>query len=95
MGYRHDAAILGNSPEAYEKLLLDVLHGDGTNFSHWEEVSRSWELIDVIRQAWDEAHQDLPKYPAASMGPQEAFELLKKMEDSGSGNLINGIKNAV
>lgn len=53
------------------------------------------ELIDVIRQAWDEAHQDLPKYPAASMGPQEAFELLKKMEDSGSGNLINGIKNAV
>ena len=78
LGYRHDAAFLGNSPEAYEKLLLDVLHGDGTNFSHWEEVSRSWELIDVIRQAWDEAHQDLPKYPAASMGPQEAFELLKK-----------------
>lgn len=78
LGYRHDAAILGNSPEAYEKLLLDVLHGDGTNFSHWEEVSRSWELIDVIRQAWDEAHQELPKYPAASMGPQEAFDLLEK-----------------
>ena len=78
LGYRHDAAILGNSPEAYEKLLLDVLHGDGTNFSHWEEVSRSWELIDVIRQAWDEAHLELPKYPAASMGPQEAFDLLEK-----------------
>ncbi|MCL2681726.1 MAG: glucose-6-phosphate dehydrogenase, partial [Streptococcaceae bacterium] len=76
--YRHDSAVLGNSPEAYEKLILDVLNGDGTNFSHWEEVARSWELIDVIRQAWDSHPSQIPTYLAGSMGPEQAFQLLEK-----------------
>lgn len=78
LSFRHDSEFLGNSPEAYEKLFLDVLQGDGTNFSHWEEAARAWELIDVVRQAWDNEEGSLPTYPARSMGPVEAFDLLAR-----------------
>ena len=78
LNFRHDSEYLGNSPEAYEKLFLDVLNGDGTNFSHWEEAARAWELIDVIRQAWDADQTDMPTYPARTMGPKAAFDLLAK-----------------
>ncbi|PCR99614.1 glucose-6-phosphate dehydrogenase [Lactococcus fujiensis] len=78
LSFRHDSEFLGNSPEAYEKLFLDVLKGDGTNFSHWEEAARAWELIDVVRNAWDEQTSALPTYTARSMGPKEAFDLLAR-----------------
>ncbi|WP_165003143.1 MULTISPECIES: glucose-6-phosphate dehydrogenase [unclassified Enterococcus] len=76
--YRNSAEMVENSPEAYEKLLLDALNGDGTNFSHWEEVAQSWHIVDVIRKAWDQSHPEFPNYKAGSMGPQAAFELLEK-----------------
>ncbi|MDR1522088.1 MAG: glucose-6-phosphate dehydrogenase [Streptococcaceae bacterium] len=76
--YRNKASILSNSPEAYEKLILDVLNGKRANFSHWDEVARSWELIDVICNAWDNYPQKIPTYKAYTMGPHEAFELLEK-----------------
>lgn len=78
LNFRHDSEFLGNSPEAYEKLFLDVLNGDGTNFSHWEEAARAWELIDVIRNAWDADTSDMPTYSARSMGPKAAFDLLER-----------------
>jgi glucose-6-phosphate 1-dehydrogenase len=78
LSYRHDAEVLGNSPEAYEKLILDTLNGDSTNFSHWEEVEASWKLIDVITNVWENSNQDLPTYSAGTMGPNESFELLRK-----------------
>lgn len=63
-------------PEAYEKLLLDALAGDATNFTHWEEVAYSWKFVDAIRQAWDNSQQPLVEYPCGSMGPKQADELL-------------------
>ncbi|MFV0556452.1 MAG: glucose-6-phosphate dehydrogenase [Lactovum sp.] len=78
LAFRHDAEYLGNSPEAYETLFLDVLNGNSMNFTHWREAERSWELIDVIREAWDKNDQKLPNYAAGTMGPKEAFELLEK-----------------
>lgn len=77
LSYRHDSEFLGNSPEAYEKLFLDILNGDGTNFSHWEEAALAWKLVDSIREAWDMDTKPIPKYAAGTMGPQEAFDLLK------------------
>jgi glucose-6-phosphate 1-dehydrogenase len=76
--YRHDATVLSNSPEAYEKLILDVLNGERANFSQWDEVESSWELIDVIRSSWDKNLQEIPKYKVHTMGPYEAFELLEE-----------------
>ena len=66
------------SPEAYEKLILDVLMGDETHFAHWGEVAESWKFVDAIKKAWDESDQPIPLYPANSMGPKEAFDLLEK-----------------
>ena len=66
-----------NSPEAYERLILDCMEGDMTNFTHWEEVAASWKFVDRIRQAWDnESSVQFPNYPAGSSGPQESFDLL-------------------
>ncbi|MCO8293828.1 glucose-6-phosphate dehydrogenase [Tetragenococcus halophilus] len=76
--HRNSADIIENTPEAYEKLLLDVLNGDGTNFTHWDEVAQSWRIVDRIRQTWDKDQQTPPGYPAGTMGPKEAYQLLEK-----------------
>lgn len=78
LDYRHSAESLDNSPEAYEKLILDCLKGDSTNFTHWDEVAQSWRLVDVIRQTWDKDQTDIPKYASGTMGPDCAFDLLTK-----------------
>lgn len=66
-----------SSPEAYERLILDCMEGDMTNFTHWEEVAASWKFVDCIRQAWDaDSSVQFPNYPAGSSGPQESFDLL-------------------
>lgn len=74
--HRNSAEVIANTPEAYEKLMLDALNGDGTNFTHWDEVAASWRIVDKIREAWDNDDAPVPSYPAGSMGPKEAFDLL-------------------
>lgn len=78
LDFRQSAEVTENSPEAYEKLILDALNGDGTNFSHWDEVAQSWEIVDRIRQTWDKTTPHFPNYNAGTMGPQAAFDLLAK-----------------
>ena len=82
LDFRHDADALGNSPEAYEKLIYDVLNGDVTNFSRWQEVKASWELIDKIVGSWQLDKTPLQYYPAGSMGPTKSFALLEKYDTS-------------
>ncbi|MGC4377117.1 glucose-6-phosphate dehydrogenase [Fictibacillus sp. Mic-4] len=68
-----------NSPEAYEKLLNDCLLGNSTYFTRWDEVALAWEFIDGISSAWkNEKGSAVYPYPAGSMGPKEADELLQK-----------------
>ncbi|WP_290032831.1 glucose-6-phosphate dehydrogenase [Ligilactobacillus cholophilus] len=79
MNFRYSSALKAKTPEAYEKLLFDVIKGDATNFVHWKEVEYSWKFIDAIREAWDQNGQDpaiFPNYECGSMGPREADELL-------------------
>ena len=73
-----DDETLANSPEAYERLLLDSMNGDTTNFTHWQEVEQSWTFIDHIRRAWDQDPEKPHLYPSGSMGPQASYDLLKK-----------------
>lgn len=80
LDFRHDADALGNSPEAYEKLIYDVLNGDVTNFSRWQEVKASWELIDKIVNSWQLDKTPLHYYSAGTMGPEKSFELLKQYD---------------
>lgn len=67
-----------NTPEAYEKLLYDCMRGDATNFTHWDEVALSWSFVDPISEAWKKGKAELATYPAGSMGPKEADEMLEK-----------------
>lgn len=66
-------------PEAYERLLLECLEGNMSNFVHRDEVELSWRFIDIIRNAWDnDTTSTLPTYNTTSMGPTESDLLLEK-----------------
>ncbi|WP_371414494.1 glucose-6-phosphate dehydrogenase [Jeotgalibacillus sp. R-1-5s-1] len=68
-----------NTPEAYEKLLLDCILGDATNFTHWDEVRHSWSFVDKISEHWESTKDEtFPNYPAKSMGPAKSDEMLAK-----------------
>lgn len=49
MDYMHTASGVGNVPEAYEKLLLDVANSNPTLFTRWDEIETSWSIIDAMR----------------------------------------------
>lgn len=76
LNMRHDPEAVAAAPEAYERLIRDVLAGDQTNFNHWNELAETWRYVDVISQAWAD-DPTMPTYEAGSMGPQAAFDLLK------------------
>lgn len=77
MHYDKSGAEDDNTPEAYEVLLNDCLHGDSTNFVHWDEVSLSWQYIDIISKAWAEKKASFPNYASGTNGPNAADDLLK------------------
>jgi glucose-6-phosphate 1-dehydrogenase len=66
----------GNTPEAYERLIYDILRGDATLFSRWDEVEASWIFADKIIEYRVQKKFDFPNYDAGTMGPVKAFELL-------------------
>jgi glucose-6-phosphate 1-dehydrogenase len=66
------------SPEAYERLLLDVMLGDATLFMRRDGVEKSWEWIMPILDRWTERQDGaLPEYPAGGVGPTEADRLIE------------------
>ncbi|MGE0450334.1 MAG: glucose-6-phosphate dehydrogenase [Vicinamibacterales bacterium] len=65
------------SPEAYERLLLDVLAGDATLFMRRDSVEASWRWITPILERWSEQADNQPDgYPAGTAGPVEADALI-------------------
>lgn len=75
MGYGH--AFTEASPEAYERLILDVLHGDPPLFPRHAEVERSWQILDPVEEYW--ASQGAPQlYAPGSWGPESAARLLER-----------------
>lgn len=66
----------GNTPEAYERLIYDVLRGDATLFSRWDEVEAAWTVADQIINYREQRKVKFPNYDSGSMGPIRAFELL-------------------
>lgn len=74
--HKHSAETTANSPEAYEKLILDCLNGDSTNFTHWDEVATSWKFVDIIREYWDNEKVSFPNYVSGTMGPADSEQLL-------------------
>ncbi len=76
MDFRYGTAFATPPPEAYERLLLDVMLGDPTLFTRTDEVESAWRFITTILDAWD--RDDVPRpvaYPAGTWGPPEADAL--------------------
>jgi len=77
MDFVYDASSTENSPEAYERLLLDVLIGDPPLFPRHREVELSWEVLDPVEEFWAE-HGKPDQYPAGSTGPASAEALMAR-----------------
>ena len=65
---------------AYERLLLDVMHGNSTLFVRRDEVEEAWRWIDGVADAWSEAGMAPKPYAAGSWGPAGAFALIERSE---------------
>jgi glucose-6-phosphate 1-dehydrogenase len=64
--------------DAYEDLLLDVIHGDRSLFLRFDEVEAAWRIVDPILQTWATERDYIPTYPAGSWGPAESRRLFEK-----------------
>ncbi len=77
MNFSYDTEFGAYTPEAYERLLLDVIAGDATLFIRRDEVESAWQIVDAIRQGWsDKALTNREFYSAGTWGPVAADDLL-------------------
>jgi len=73
------------SPQAYERLLLDALRGDQTLFLRADEIEAAWHVIDGVLDGWRvDGAPPVLDYPAGSWGPREADRLFRGCEGSWS-----------
>ena len=77
MEFLYGTSFLSASPEAYERLILDVIRGDATLFPRDDEVEAQWRICDPILTYWEQAGEPLPEYESGSSGPEEAESLLR------------------
>jgi glucose-6-phosphate 1-dehydrogenase len=78
MSFLYKEAFGGESPDAYERLLLDAMRGDSTLFTRTDEVEAAWSLVTPMLESQRKTADRLPTYPAGSWGPKEADELLER-----------------
>jgi glucose-6-phosphate 1-dehydrogenase len=77
MEFRYGTSFMSESPEAYERLILDAMRGDATLFTRNDEIEALWGIIDPILTAWHEdTSSPVPQYASGSAGPEEANLLL-------------------
>ncbi len=76
MDFSYGATFQEESPEAYERLLLDALIGDATLFIRADEVEQCWRIVDPIIERWANDTSPIPTYEAASWGPADADRLI-------------------
>jgi len=77
MHFRYATTFGSETPEAYERLILDAMLHDNTLFIRSDEAETSWKLCTPILNFWQECkHHGLEKYTAGSWGPTTATELL-------------------
>jgi glucose-6-phosphate 1-dehydrogenase len=77
MDFAYGDSFTESSPEAYERLILDVLLGDPPLFPRHEEVELGWKLLDPILDHW--AASGVPdQYESGTWGPASAHDMLAR-----------------
>ena len=77
MDFQYGGSFTESSPEAYERLILDVLLGEPPLFPRHEEVELSWKILDPVIGYWAE-HGRPDTYPAGTWGPESAEAMLAR-----------------
>ncbi len=68
----------GRSPDAYERLIMDVIRGNQTLFMRRDEVEAAWKWIDPIQNAWAAGQQEVQGYTAGTWGPSASIALIER-----------------
>jgi glucose-6-phosphate 1-dehydrogenase len=66
------------SPEAYERLLMDVVRGNPTLFMRRDEVEAAWAWVEPILERWARPDHSPRPYPAGTSGPSAATTLIER-----------------
>ena len=72
------SCIFPNTPKAYESLLMDVIEGDNTLFTRWDQVKSAWKLIDPLLKRIRNKEYELHSYHAGTTGPKASDRLIEK-----------------
>jgi len=78
MDFAYGGSFTESSPEAYERLILDVLLGDPPLFPQHEEVELSWEILDPVLNFWATLPEQPEPYEPGGWGPSSANEMLAR-----------------
>jgi glucose-6-phosphate 1-dehydrogenase len=77
MSFRYATTFGSNTPEAYERLVLDAMIGDGTLFIRGDEAETSWALYTPVLKYWrSQGRKGMDSYASGSWGPESGDELL-------------------
>jgi len=78
LDYCQDCGYKGNSPEAYERLILETINDNKALFTRWDELEYSWIFIDSLCEARTGSKLHYPNYEAGGKPPAEAVRLIEK-----------------
>lgn len=76
MDFAYDEHFDAQLPEAYERLLLDVMRGDSTLFTRSDELEAAWRFLTPVLEAWESSSSSPDFYPAGTWGPPSADRLI-------------------
>ena len=77
MDFLYGETFTRETPEAYERLILDALRGDATLFTRADEVEQAWRIVDPVIEAWKQNEVPLEPYVAGTPGPDSAEALIR------------------
>ena len=66
------------NPDAYERLILDVIRGNQTLFMRRDEVEAAWQWVDPILKAWEAIDQPVRQYTSGTWGPSASIALIER-----------------
>ena len=78
MEFNYSSSFGGQHPEAYERLILDVMAGDATLFMRRDAVEAAWQFVMPILDTWSRnACANIPEYQCGTWGPLEADRMIQ------------------
>lgn len=78
MDFEYDETFDIELPEAYERLLLDVMRGDSTLFTRSDELEAAWQFVTPVLVDWENGEDPPELYAAGTWGPRSADQLLRR-----------------